>query len=179
MIHAEAATLSEYRFYQALIVTRSKLPELLEKNIGCLIIWGGKHPTADPEDSILQADMVGISEGEDTLVEVVDNLSSGKSCDNVPGLWIKQGNEIIKNPLRPLETNLDRFLFPDYSLENKFLLDREVMRIGPVEDRDLDKMRKLYPTMITRGCLYCCTFCTNSTNPRLRRVRFRSVDNVI
>lgn len=156
-----------------------QITKALKKEIECPIIWGGKHPSIDPEDCIKYADMVGLSEGEDTLLEVVDNLSSGKSCDKILGLWLRKKQGIIRNPLRPLEANLDRFLFPDYSLENKFVLDKETLNIRSMEDRDLNGMRRWYPTMMTRGCPNFCTFCTNSTDFRLRTMRTRSINNVI
>lgn len=156
-----------------------QITEALRKEINCPIIWGGKHPTVDPEECIKYADMICLSEGEDTLTEIIENIISGKSPNNVLGIWLRKGNEIIKNPLRPLETNLDKFLFPDYSLEGKFVLDRETLKIRLIEERDLEHMLRWYPTMMTRGCPNCCTFCTNSTDLRLRHMRARSIDNVI
>ncbi len=156
-----------------------QITEALRKNVGCPIIWGGKHPTVDPEECIKYADMICLSEGEDSLIEIVENLKEGKSCENVQGLWLRRGDQIIKNPLRPIEMDLDKFLFPDYSLKDKFVLDREILTIRPLENRDLDHMRQWYPIMMTRGCPNCCTFCTNSTDLRLRHMRARSIDNVI
>ena len=157
-----------------------QLTSAFRDKIGCPIIWGGKHPSVDPTDSIKYPDMIGISEGEDTLLEVVENMLENRSCDNIQGLWLrKPSGEIIKNPLRPLETNLDRYDFPDYSLEDKFILDRKTLHIRPVEIGDFKILFKVYPTMITRGCPYCCTFCVNSTDLRLRKMRSRSVANVI
>jgi radical SAM superfamily enzyme YgiQ (UPF0313 family) len=156
-----------------------QITAVLRKKINCPIIWGGKHPTADPEDCLNYADMVCLGEGEDTLLELVENIKAGKSIDNIQGLWLKKDGKIIKNSLRPLETNLDKYLFPDYSLDNKFTLDKKTLKMRPVKVDDLGSMRKWYPTMMTRGCPNCCTFCTNSSDLRLRKVRSRSVDNVI
>lgn len=156
-----------------------QITKALKSNIDCPIIWGGKHPTADPEECVKYADIVVLSEGEDTLFEIIDNMISGKSYDEIKGTWVKKDGKIIKNPLRPIEMNLDRFLFPDYSLKNKFVLDKKSARIRPMESKDLAGLRQWYPTMITRGCPNCCTFCTNSTDFRLRKMRARSIGNVI
>lgn len=156
-----------------------QITKALKSKINCPVIWGGKHPTADPEDCIKYADMICLSEGEDTLIEIIEKILDKKPFDEIQGIWLKQGNEVIKNSLRPIENNLDRFLFPDYSLENKFTLDKENLHIRPLENKDLDHMRQWYPTMMTRGCPNCCTFCTNSTDLRLRKMRSRSIDNVI
>lgn len=156
-----------------------QITETLKQDIGCPIIWGGKHPTADPNECIKHADILAISEGEDTLLEIVERMLDNKSYDNVLGTWVKSNGNVIKNDLRPIENNLDRFLFPDYSLEDKYVLDKTTWKIRPIYSSDIKEMIKRYPTMITRGCPNCCTFCTNSTDFRLRKMRSRSVDNVI
>ena len=154
------------------------ITKALKEKINCPVIWGGKHPTADPEECVRYADMICLSEGEDALCELVERMLENKSYDDIQNLWVRKGDWIIKNPLRPVEENLDRFLPPDYSLENKFVLDKKTLRIRPIEDRDLENMRLWYPTMMTRGCPNCCTFCTNSTDLRLRKMRSRGLDNV-
>ncbi|MFC1678236.1 B12-binding domain-containing radical SAM protein [Patescibacteria group bacterium] len=151
----------------------------LRKNIDCPIIWGGKHPTADPEECIKHADIVALSEGEDTLLEVVKNIHSNKPLNKIQGTWVKGGGVITKNELRPLETNLDRFSPPDYSIADKYVLDKKTLRIRLLQYEDLLGLQKWYPTMITRGCPNCCTFCSNSADIRLRTMRSRSPENVI
>lgn len=154
-----------------------QITNYLRKGIDCPILWGGKHPTIDPEDCVRHADMVCIGEGEDTILELVDDMNGGKSYEKISGIWIRRNGSIIKNERRPLEANLDKYLFPDYSIENKFILDKTKMRIRPVRFSDLRAMRNWYPTMITRGCPFCCTFCTNDKD--LRKIRARTVRNVI
>jgi radical SAM superfamily enzyme YgiQ (UPF0313 family) len=156
-----------------------QINDALKKEFDGPIVWGGKHPTIDPKDCIQHADMVALSEGEDTFYELAQRLQSGQSCKNIQGLWIRDNGRIIKNPLRPLETDLDRYLFPEYSLENKFIFDKDTQRVRPAIDRDRDHLLRWYPTMITRGCPNFCTFCTNSVDKRLRQMRSRSIDNVI
>jgi radical SAM superfamily enzyme YgiQ (UPF0313 family) len=156
-----------------------QITQALKSKTDCPVVWGGKHPTIAPEDCLEYADMVGLSEGEDTFFELVEKLESGKPVEEIEGLWVRRGEAIVKNPLRPIEVNLDKYLFPDYSLENKYILDKENLRIRAAQDSDLDNMRAWYPTMITRGCPNVCTFCTNSVDRRLRGMRSRSIGNVI
>lgn len=154
-----------------------QITDHLRKSIDCPIIWGGKHPTIDPDDCIQHADMVAIGEGEDTMLELVDAMGSGRSYDKILGLWIRHNATVIKNEKHPLEKNLDKFIFPDYSVENKFVLDKTKMRIKPMGPSDLKHMENWYPTMITRGCPFSCSFCTN--NKDMRKMRSRSIRNVI
>jgi len=156
-----------------------QINQVLRKEVDCPVIWGGKHPTIDPEDCLEHADMVALSEGEDSFYELVQRMQAGQHYTNIHGLWIRENGNIIRNPLRPLEMNLDRYIFPDYSLENKFIFDKQTHHVRPAVERDLNHLLHWYPTMITRGCPNFCTFCTNSVDKRLRQMRSRSIDNVI
>lgn len=149
------------------------------KTIDCPIVLGGKHPTIDPDGCIELADMVCLGEGEDSFYSLVENIIAAKPYNDIEGLWVRENGIVHKNPLRPMVHDLDSYLFPDYSLDNKYVLDRDLDRIRPLDLKDLNPMREWYPTLITRGCPNFCTFCTNSQDKRLRTMRSRSVDNVI
>lgn len=155
-----------------------QITRAIREKINCPVIWGGKHPTISPEDCLEHADVICVGEGEDALSELIEKMNSNKDLTDIHGLWFKKNGSIVKNELRPPETNLDRFAYPDYSLNDKFILDTQRMRIRPLERKDLVSM-SWYPTMITRGCPNFCTFCINSVDKRLRKMRSRSVDNVI
>lgn len=43
----------------------------LKKNLNIPIIWGGKYPSAKPEQSLMYANMVCIGEGEEALTELL------------------------------------------------------------------------------------------------------------
>lgn len=155
-----------------------QITEAVRSRVNCPIIWGGKHPTIAPDDCLEYADMVCVGEGEDTFCELVSKMYQRRPIDAIAGLWIKKRDSIVRNSLRSPETNLDRFLFPDYSLTNKYVLDEQRAVIRPLQRDDLLKM-SWYPTMITRGCPNFCTFCINSVDKRLRQMRWRSVDSVL
>jgi radical SAM superfamily enzyme YgiQ (UPF0313 family) len=156
-----------------------QINDALRKKVDCPIVWGGKHPTIAPEDCLRHTDMVALSEGEDTFFELVQRIQAGQGYTDIQGLWVRDNGNITRNPLRPLETNLDRYLFPDYSLGNKFIFDKHTHRVRPAVKNDLEHLLRWYPTMITRGCPNFCTFCTNSVDKRLRQMRTRTIDNVI
>ena len=148
----------------------------LKDRLGVPIIWGGKHPTLSAEECFEFADMVCLEEGEDTICEVIDRLRNGAGMSGVSGLWYRDGDEIVRNELRPLNLDLDGVPVPDMGLDEHFVRDGDVIR--PARLDDLKPVFKGYPTMIARGCPLKCTFCTNSTM-RLRKVRVRSVDSVL
>ena len=133
-------------------------------------MFGGVHPTIEPEDSINQpaVDMVCIGEGEEALCELLNRLDE-KPTD-VQNIWFKVNGEIVRNPVRPLIQDLDSL---------------------PPADRELFEYEKLLPlrayegqVMVGRGCPYQCSYCINPILQGLYRskgrfIRYRSVENII
>jgi anaerobic magnesium-protoporphyrin IX monomethyl ester cyclase len=140
---------------------------------GLFSVFGGPHPTFFPE--MAEEDGVdGIcrGEGEGALVDLVGALAGG-GPDAVLGVanWSFQRNgEIVINPVRPYEEDLDRLPFPDRAL---------VYERDPIAARS-----KIKHFLTGRGCPYNCTYCFNHALSQLyrgkgQRFRQRSVDNVI
>lgn len=118
------------------------------------VIVGGVHPTLNPDEVISYdcIDALCIGEGEEALIEYLDNLSGTglKSC-HIRNLWIKQNGVILRNPIRPL-VNLDSLPFLDYSIYDKRQFNRAYMGKmyigGDVEEK--------------RGCPRICSYCANA-----------------
>lgn len=90
------------------------LNQNLKKKFKVFSIFGGPHPTFYPETIYKNGvDAVCLGEGEGAILELVENLAKKKSINKIRNLWIKDGNQIIKNPIRPLVENLDILPFPD------------------------------------------------------------------
>jgi radical SAM superfamily enzyme YgiQ (UPF0313 family) len=137
-----------------------------------LTVCGGTHSTLVPEAVIANPDMdvVCVGEGEYPLLELANALQEGRDFADIANLWLRRNGETIRNPLRPLVSNLDELPFPDREL---FEFDQ----ILAANDGWVDMMAG-------RGCPYQCSYCCN---PALRErfkgmgryVRFRSVENVL
>lgn len=130
------------------------------------VIFGGIHPTSVPQEVINQpqVDIVCRGEGEYALAELLDNPSS----TSIKNLWFKNGGQIIKNPLRPLISDLDSLPLPD----KKLFFD---VYPGFLTD---------YYTTTSRGCPFGCTFCANNVLNKIQQglgppLRRRSPQNVI
>jgi len=137
-----------------------------------IAVFGGPHPTFFPEVINKEGvDIVGIGECEDAIVELADAIEKKHSIDNIQNLWIKKkSGKIIKNPIRPIETNLDRFPHPDTEL--MYNGDKRIYEFG--EKRFI----------AGRGCPYNCTYCFNHKMNELYgnawgHVRWKSVDKLI
>jgi radical SAM superfamily enzyme YgiQ (UPF0313 family) len=133
-------------------------------------VFGGVHPTAVPEYVAKHpaVDYVCQGEGEEAILELIDCLESGRKPVNVANLCFYDGERLIKNPLRTLESDMDLMPFP-----NKELYYQQM----PV-------MRKFYMTITSKYCPFRCTFCYNSTQRGIYKgkgkyLRQRSPENVI
>jgi len=135
-------------------------------------ICGGIHPTIAPEESIgvKGIDIICRGEGEAALAELCQRIKNNEDISNIPNLWIKCNDTIIKNPLRPLLDDLDSLPYPDRSIFSYSNLFNE--RVGEAI------------FIASRGCPYNCAYCCNHLLRNIygsqhKPVRFRSVDNLI
>jgi radical SAM superfamily enzyme YgiQ (UPF0313 family) len=123
-----------------------------------------------PEDVIKEdfVDMLCVGEGEEALLELCRSLRDEGGRKGIANIWFKQKGQIIRNPPRPLQQDLDCLPFPD-----KGLFAAQGALCG-----------KRYMLMTSRGCPYSCTYCYNDVYRRLypagtKFLRQRSVGNVI
>ena len=155
----------------------------IKESLNVPVIWGGPHPTLVPEECIGHADMVCVGEGEGAMVDLADRLAMGKDIADVENLWVRMANgSVVKNPLRPLITDLDSLPFPDQSDEDKYYIVEGVCSGEPPEEEEHGGTT--YYLMSSRGCPFSCSFCCNSCFREIFKgkgpyVRRRSVSNVI
>ncbi len=123
-------------------------------------IIGGVFPTSAPDEAIApkSVKMVGIGEGENTIVYVCENIRKGLSCENLPNVWFKKDDgSIIKNKNDKLVDINDTV--PDYSLFHK---DQFFRPWG-------GRIFKTITLEGVRGCPYECTFCNSPAHNRLAK----------
>lgn len=110
------------------------------------IVWGGWHPSLFPRQSVTDsaADIAVVGQGEDTLAEIVDRLSDGRSVEGCPGTVISGRGTSPPRPLRDLNA-LPRH---DYSLI-------------PVERYFAGKGKRQLDYISSQGCRFRCAFCAD------------------
>lgn len=147
-----------------------ELNKKIKQNFKVLSLFGGPHPTYFPE-MIEEEGVDGIcrGEGEQAMVELADKLEKRISIVETQNWWIKENGKIYKNPVRPLEEDIDKIPFPDRDLIFKF----DALRTYPIKS-----------FISGRGCPYDCTYCYNGLLKNLYQnrgkiVRRRSVKNLI
>lgn len=156
-----------------------RLTKLVKDNSSSLVIWGGVHPTIFPESCINETDMLCVGEGEGAITDLVKYLRDRKSHQSIKNLWVKNGNHIIKNPMRPLIQNLDSIPFPSYGDNSYYFIDS-----GKMRKNDPLLLDNCFMVQASRGCRYSCSYCVNSLlRPLFKDIgpytRRRSVNNII
>lgn len=148
-----------------------RLADKIKKVLNVPIVFGGVHPSSVPGYVIQQpsVDYIVIGEGEEVLVDLVNNLGDKNACQAIPNIWAKNGKEISKNEVRPPVQNLDELSLPDKDI---FYGKLPYLQDG-------------YIAITSRGCVNKCTFCNNSLyqdriyRGKGRYFRRRSPGNVI
>lgn len=132
------------------------------------VIVGGPHASmAGPATmKCTDIDIAAKGEGENTIVELLDAIESGKDLSDVKGIFYRKDGRIIENAPREFIKNLDILCFPNETAP-------EVLK-----DYEKYPVETFAHVFATRGCPYNCFFC-GSREIWSRKVRFRSVENVI
>lgn len=131
------------------------------------VVMGGPHATFADREVLTNenaVDLIVRGEGEETLLELARQSTTGTKLSDIKGITFRKNQEIIQNPMRPFIQDLDALPLPAY----KFL---------PIEKYFVSK-RKLLPIITSRGCPYACSFCVASQMFG-QKFRARSPKNVL
>jgi len=120
---------------------------LRDRGVRCHFVVGGHYPSLRPDDVLARVpelDSVVLFEGESTICELADRLSSGADWRDIAGLAYRKEGKPFSNALRPLVKDLDSLPFP--------------VRDADCEFHVLDK--KYTSIIASRGCVWNCAFCS-------------------
>lgn len=118
------------------------------------VLWGGIHPTSDPEGSIPYCDFLCRGEGELAAIDLCNALARGEDTTRIPNIWVNRGGEVFRNDPRPLIQNLDWLPYPDTRDDNKYFIEQGKVRIEEPWKRTAE-----YRIYFSRGCPYNCSYC--------------------
>jgi anaerobic magnesium-protoporphyrin IX monomethyl ester cyclase len=127
---------------------------------------GGPHMTAYPIEALSHKSFdFGIyGEGENTILEALNNINEGRTLEGVKGCYFRRDGGIAVNSPREEINDLDTIPFPAIDL----LPYRKYIALS---------VENPFFTMVTsRGCPYSCKFCFQGY---LGRYRARSAENVV
>lgn len=125
-----------------------KLAQLLKfKNKDIIILFGGPQATLTAVETLsefLFIDLIGMGEGETTIVNIVDSIINKKDKSLLNGVAYRNGDKIIVNNDAKLLKDLDDLPYIKFEL-----LDNKKITNGV----DID---------VGRGCPFSCNFCSTS-----------------
>jgi len=131
---------------------------------GCYVILGGPHPTLEPEQTLQceSVDFVVKGEGEDVLLNLVKAIEVGsEAIKEVSSICYRSNGHIKHNMASDFIDNLDYIPQPARRL---------LMNVKDYNSEDMGAI------MSSRGCPYHCTYCSEIWG---RKIRYRSIDNVM
>jgi len=134
---------------------RSRLP-------GVPVLFGGPQSSVVDKETLAAfpfVDMVLRGEAEQTLPQLIAEMSSGAGAYEVPGLTYRRDGRVVRNCDAPLIPDLDSLPIPAYHLFPHGLGGAPAIDVG-------------------RGCPFACTFCSTSGFWK-RRFRTKSIDRIV
>ncbi len=161
------------------------LIRLTKKHAGtCRVLVGGPYPSSMPEHAAAQwgVDAVGVGEGEETLIDLLDAFEQDRPLDQVKGIAFRKndpgkpdgdmggGGEVISTEPRPLIQDLNTLPMPAWDLIDPGPYGKVVNMSNSLKGRN-------YASLFTsRGCPYNCVYCHSIQG---RRFRARSPELVL
>lgn len=145
--------------YHIVIMVARRIKEL---NAGVKIVFGGPQATLTAIETMKNfdcIDVIGIGEGEDTILEIVNRLYSGQSFDNLVGVVYKEGKNVIHNGMPELVEKLDDIPIIKYDFLDMYNIKKVAIDVG-------------------RGCPFGCIFCSTKTFWK-RKFRLKSPQRIV
>ncbi len=144
------------------------LADKIRSELNIPVIMGGTHATYFTESCLEHCDVIVLREGDDTIVELIEALSSGNVLSGVAGIAYRENGKVIRTKNRPGPKNFDTI--QNYALIRgfrKYSL-REIFRRARVP---------LLTIQSSRGCPFHCSFCIVDT--MFDNFRVRGIESII
>jgi anaerobic magnesium-protoporphyrin IX monomethyl ester cyclase len=136
------------------------------------IIIGGPHSAILPEKALeeTQADISVQIDGESVIRDIKQALLKKKEFSHIPGIMYQTTHGIKQGLPAQLISDLNTIPFPARHLVKHYVYGREY-------DPHL-KAGEFTAIITSRGCPYCCRFCSRSM-VSMQRYRMRSAENIL
>lgn len=142
-----------YQYHKLLKLSKAINASINRGNFHFLI--GGHGPAAVPEFYLrkTKADIVGIGEGEITIIELMRALQGFCKLDSVSGIaYIDECDQFHKTKPRELIADIDSIAYPAYDL---FEMEHYVLHSQP----NMSRTSRSISMLSGRGCTFACNFC--------------------
>lgn len=124
-----------------------RISKRIKDEIGAITICGNVHTIMNPEIIENEGfDILCIGEGENPMTTLAARVDAGEPYSDIPSLWVKTEEGIVKNDVPDLPLDLDKMPFHDRAMYNKYSFFRHSHYLRVLNGR---------------MCPFKCTFCMN------------------
>ena len=162
--NSDMVMISVYSHYALRAVHATQF--IRKKYPGMKVFWGGPHCISAPELSLPYADGICFAEGDCVVVDLINKMESGIDYMDTLNMAFNVNGILVKNSVKSPTLDLDSLPYPDYNLDEQFVLDGELHQMNKEK---LQEHYTVYPfgnptfwLMTARGCPYLCTYCNNA-----------------
>lgn len=167
------------------------IPALRKGNPSAFLVCGGAGPTLEPEIPLqLGVDAVIRGEGEYALSDLINALEIGADWKSIKNISYKDASgNIVRNPMREPQRNLDAFPFPSVDHSIELLIDNNTVIKNAGLKLDAVSLGSDYRYIVlgSRGCMGDCSYCGGrylkdeykKDGINIPRVRQRSLENIL
>lgn len=129
------------------------------------------------------ADVIALSESEETVVNIAEALRGKRVLSEIPGISYLEDEQIVSNPMGPISSDLDALPFPAWDLlplEKYWTLSRPHGGDFPIGQRI-----QYASIQTSRGCPFRCKYChiskeeEGSLSGNIGGLRVKSIDRVM
>jgi radical SAM superfamily enzyme YgiQ (UPF0313 family) len=146
---------------------------------GAIIVSGGYGPMLRLEKYLDVSDYVVIGEGEQAMLGLAQYIDGQIPIEKVPNIIWENSGDIHKTYM-DYSYNVDLFPCPKYREPGIAIIEKDTFR-------DVDPAGKTYYTLLGRGCIGSCSYCSagqyytsiKSFGGSIRKRRIRDVGPVI
>jgi radical SAM superfamily enzyme YgiQ (UPF0313 family) len=131
-----------------------RLADRIRAELGIPVVIGGTHATYFDRDVLQHADYVVRGEGDETILDLIDALSSGRNPSTVDGISFLRHGSVHRTPHRPGPQRFDTI--PNYRLIAGY---KAMGRWDMLRQRRIP----LVTVQSSRGCHFHCTYCIVDT----------------
>lgn len=140
-------------------------------NKSCIVIAGGPHPSAFPEEVLSDEniDFIVSGEGEKTFFELISIIIDGGAQNKVKGIGYKEDGQMIFTGDREVIENVDSIPMPAWDYINPEIYFRRTS----MSNYGIRRYANLFTS---RSCPYRCVYCHNIFG---KGFRGRSPQNIL
>lgn len=143
------------------------------------IVAGNSVATSIAETLLMKTgvDVAVISEGDETIVELLHAFAEDTPLDEVKGICFLRDGGVIRNPARPLIKDISSLPFIDFSLfDIDIYIEASRQHANDPLPMKRDEIRAM-PVNTARGCVANCTFCYHVF--KNAPYRYRNPDSIV